>query len=195
MDIVLASTSTYRAELLRKVVKHFTIDNPSINEAQFQQSEITPEKLAIKLAKVKANALINKYPQHLIIGSDQVCEYEGKIFNKPNILETAISQLQEMQGRAHFLHTAVCVENTVTGEHVNFINTTKLWMRKLNLNQIKNYLKLDEPFNCAGSYKLESFGISLFEKIECSDHTAIIGLPLIELTNILLKQGHPLLEE
>ncbi len=125
-----------------------------------------------------------------MIGSDQVCMLEGEILGKPGTIANAISQLTKMQGKTHELITAVTLLSP-KGE-ISFSNRTQLSMRPLTLGEITRYVEADLPLDCAGSYKLETKGIRLFEKIEMSDHTSIIGLPLIQLNNHLLELGYPL---
>lgn len=188
--LILASTSKYRGALLKQLGWPFEAIAPGVDEEQFKHQDLTPQDLAIELSRAKAKAVYIHYEGSCVIGSDQVCCIGDKIFDKPGTLEKAVEQLMEMQGKSHELLTAVTVmtpENETT-----FLNTTTLHMRDLTEEEIRNYLEADEPFDCAGSYKLESRGIKLFERIEMTDHTAIIGLPLIELSNVLIHFGYPL---
>ena len=151
---------------------------------------LSPTQLALELAHLKALAVFNKRPEACVIGSDQVCMLNGELLGKPGTKENAIAQLLKMQGIHHELITAVTILSP-QGE-INFHNRTLLFMRPMSLNEITHYVEEDMPLDCAGSYKLETKGIKLFEKIEMDDHTSIIGLPLIQLNNHLLQIGYPL---
>jgi septum formation protein len=188
--LILASTSKYRGSLLAQLGHPFEAISPGVDEDQLKSQNITPTQLAGELAKLKAQAVFNKRPEACVIGSDQVCVLNGELLGKPGSKENAITQLQKMQGIHHELITAVTILYP-QGE-INFHNRTLLFMRPLTLSEITRYIDEDLPLDCAGSYKLESKGIKLFEKIEMDDHTSIIGLPLIQLNNHLLKIGFPI---
>lgn len=188
--LILASTSKYRSALLAQLGLEFEAVNPGVDEDKIKTGTHTPEELALILSRLKAEAVFVRRPNSCVIGSDQVCHLSGEIFSKPHTIERASEQISIMQGKAHELLTAVTIFSPSGVE--SFVNKTTLHMRRLTLSQINSYVKNDLPLDCAGSYKLESGGIKLFEKIEMSDHTAIIGLPLIELTSRLLKLGYPL---
>jgi septum formation protein len=188
--LILASTSKYRGALLSQLGWPFLAMNPGVDEEKVKDQLERPEDIALTLSKYKAEAVFARRPDACVIGSDQVCTMEGKIFGKPHTIENALEQISLMQGKKHELLTAVTV--IYPGGMESFINRTVLQMRQLTLKEIHTYVKQDLPLDCAGSYKLESKGIKLFEKIEMNDHTAIIGLPLIELTSIMLKLGYPL---
>lgn len=163
---------------------------PGVDEDQLKHKGLSPTQLAMELARLKALAVFIQRPEACVIGSDQVCMLNGELLSKPGSVDNAIEQLSKMQGQHHELITAVTILSP-EGE-INFHNRTLLFMRKLNLDQIKSYVAEDKPLDCAGSYKLETKGIKLFEKIEMDDHTSIIGLPLIQLNNHLLQLGYPL---
>jgi len=188
--LILASTSKYRGELLSQLGHPFVAMAPGVDEDQLKSSHLSPTQLAVELAKLKAQAVFQKRPDACVIGSDQVCMLNGEILGKPGTKAKAIEQLQKMQGSHHELITAVSILYP-QGE-INFHNRTLLYMRPLTLSEITLYVEDDMPLDCAGSYKLETRGIKLFEKIEMDDHTSIIGLPLIQLNNHLLKIGYPL---
>lgn len=164
--------------------------SPGVDEDQLKNKGLSPTQLAVELAKLKAEAIFKKHPTSCVIGSDQVCMLQGEILSKSGSIEKAIEQLLKMQGQHHELITAVSILSPA-GE-MSFHNRTLLHMRKLTLEEIKKYVQEDMPLDCAGSYKLETKGIKLFEKIEMDDHTSIIGLPLIQLNNNLLQLGYPL---
>ena len=187
--LILASTSKYRGALLAQLGYPFEAISPGVDEDQLKSKNYTPTQIATELAKLKALAVFKKRPEACVIGSDQVCILNGELLSKPGSKENAILQLQKMQGIHHELITAVTILYP-QGE-INFHNRTLLFMRPLTLSEITRYVEEDLPLDCAGSYKLESKGIKLFEKIEMDDHTSIIGLPLIQLNNHLLKIGYP----
>jgi septum formation protein len=188
--LILASTSKYRGELLSQLGWAFEAVAPGVDEDKLKDRGLSPAELATTLSKFKAEAVFAKRPGCCVIGSDQVCSLDGKILGKPGTIERAAEQLSFMQGKTHELLTAVTVLHPEGAE--TFLNRTVLHMRVLNLKEIHSYVARDLPLDCAGSYKLESAGIKLFKNIEMSDHTAIIGLPLIELSSTLLKLGYPL---
>ena len=187
--LILASTSKYRAELLSKLGWSFSCENPGVDEAPLKLQELEPGDIALRLSRMKSEAVFGQNPSSCVIGSDQVCAIGKTIYGKPLSKDGAIRQLQEMNGKTHELLTAVTV--TWPGGQTSFLNTTRLHMRELSLQEITTYVETDLPLECAGSYKLEERGIKLFERIEMDDHTAIIGLPLIELSNVLLNLGYP----
>ncbi len=185
MKIILASQSPYRKQLLENLGLEFSVCAPELNEDDFKSKESDPKNLCRLLAYEKAHSLIKKYPKHVIIGSDQLVSFESEILNKPETPKNAIDQLLKLSGKTHRLYTSICVLKG--GEIFENINITELKMRDLTKDQVVSYIQKDNPIDCAGSYKLEKAGITLFETINTSDHSAIIGLPLMELTHILLK--------
>jgi septum formation protein len=187
VQLILASTSRYRKELLEKLNFPFLQMASNVDEDQYKNKGHSPLLLAQKLAKAKALEVAKANPASLIIGSDQVCCLNDKIYSKAGSREMALKILTELSGKTHQLHTSVsliCIDRQL---EINFHETIALKMRNLNLKEIETYLDLDQPLDCAGCYKIESHGVSLFEEINCRDHTAIIGLPLIELNQHLLK--------
>jgi septum formation protein len=188
--LVLASTSKYRGALLSQLGWEYESVAPGVDENKVKEQNLSPEELALLLSNYKAQAVFTKRPHSCVIGSDQVCRMGEEIFDKPMTVENASLQLSRMQGKSHELLTAVTI--IYPGGTKSFLNRTTLHMRPLTLAQIHEYITSDEPLDCAGSYKLEARGIKLFEKIEMEDQTAIIGLPLIELTTTLLELGYPL---
>ena len=188
--LILASTSKYRGALLSQLGWEFEAVAPGVDEDKIKSNGLAPQELALLLSKFKAEAVFAKRPDTCVIGSDQVCTMNGIIFSKPGTIEKATEQISQMQGKSHELLTAVTVISPKGLE--SFVNRTVLHMRPLTLSQIYSYVNEDQPLDCAGSYKLESKGIKLFHSIEMTDQTAIIGLPLIELTSTLLKLGYPL---
>ena len=186
-QVILASTSKYRKELLLRLGLEFECMPPNVDEDKYKSLEYSPIELANKLAFEKAKAIHENNPEAIVIGSDQLAECDGTILNKPGNRSNAIEQISFLQGREHRLITSFTVFNGL--QHQTKTNITILKMRNLSKPQIETYIDTDTPFDCAGSYKLEKHGISLFEKIQTDDHSSIIGLPLIELTNLLNEMG------
>lgn len=188
--LILASTSKYRGELLSQLGWEFEMIKPGVDEDKVKKENHSPSELSLLLSKYKAQAVFVKKPDCCVIGSDQVCNLNGHIFDKPGTIEAATEQLSLLQGKTHELITAVTI--MYPSGSFSFMNKTILHMRPLKFSEIHSYVREDLPLDCAGSYKLESKGIKLFSNIEMNDHTSIIGLPLIELTSYLLKIGYPL---
>lgn len=184
--LILASTSKYRKQLLDQLHWPFETAAPAVDEDLYKQQNLAPQELAEKLSQLKAQAVLKQHPEAVVIGSDQVCALGDVIFSKPHNFENALKQLQLMAGREHKLLTAVTI--TDQNQSYTWTNATSLSMRALTESDITRYLEIDTPYDCAGSYKLESMGIKLFHHIEMSDHTSIIGLPLIEITNALMDR-------
>lgn len=191
MALILASTSRYRRELLMRLGIPFECLPSGIDEDKFKIDGMGPVELARMLATEKALKLVITHPLATIVGCDQVIDVEGRILGKPETLEAAVEQLSLLSGRSHRLVTAVCVWHE--GKIYTHVDLTTLTMRPLPADSIARYLAADQPLDCAGSYKLEARGIALFERIESDDHTAIVGLPLIALTSILMKCGYEIL--
>jgi len=187
MKLILASTSPYRAAQLRRLGLEFETCDPQVDETQFKQAGLAPEILAETLAKEKAKGVYQQNPTAIVIGGDQLVSFEEMILGKPGTAERALEQLMSMQGKSHLLITAIAVLGPGFVEtHVNY---TKLKMRQLDRETITRYIQFDQPLNCAGAYKLESQGITLFEEIESTDHSAISGIPLMALTTLLIQTG------
>jgi septum formation protein len=189
--LILASTSAYRRALLERLAVPFRGLAPECDEAAIQRREAQagtpPRLLAEKLALAKASSLIGNQPDAAIIGCDQVVSFDGQVFGKPGTIARAVDQLAAMAGHTHELITALVV---IRGRAIHrHTDLTRLRMRPLARDAIERYIAADRPLDCAGSYKLESRGIALFDRIESDDHTAITGLPLIALVTILRELG------
>jgi septum formation protein len=185
ISLVLASSSPYRQALLNKLNIEFIAESPAVNETM--QIQETPLQLAMRLGVAKAYALNERYKRHLIIGSDQVAALQNRVLFKPGDRNNAIRQLQLASGHCVDFYTSICVLNTLTGQYLTDLDITRVYFKKLSTAQIERYVDLDTPFDCAGSFKAESLGIALFEKIVSEDHNALIGLPLIKLIALLEK--------
>ncbi len=185
--IVLASSSSYRRELLTRLQLPFTCHSPDIDETP--QKNESAQALVQRLALSKARALAQHYPQHIIIGSDQVAVLDGKIIGKPLHAEGATQQLSAASGRSLVFLTGLAVIDTRTQlEQVDLVPFT-VHFRTLNAAQIQRYIAAEQPFDCAGSFKSEGLGVSLFQATEGSDATSLIGLPLIRLCDMLNACG------
>jgi len=187
MKLILASTSPYRAAQLERLGICFEKQDPQVDEEILKQAGLTPADLAEQLALEKARQVHQRFPEALVIGGDQLVSFEGKILGKPGSSERAVQQLLQLQGKRHELITAIAVLGPDFQE--THTNHTLLTMRPLDEAAVRRYVEFDEPWNCAGAYKLESRGITLFESIHSSDHSAITGLPLLELTSLLSRAG------
>lgn len=185
--LLLASTSVHRRELLQRLGVTFECIAPDVDESQFRSPDHCPRTLATRLAALKAAAVSVRHPDAVVIGADQVCDAAGSVFSKPGNSAAAEHQLSALAGTTHQLHTAVCVTSGV--QSLEFVATARLRMRPLTVEQIRRYVSADRPFDCAGSYRIESLGIALFDEVECDDFTAIIGLPLIRLVTTLRSFG------
>jgi len=185
--VVLASSSRYRQELLARILPTFTCCPPQVDEDSVKQTGLPAQAVAEELARMKASWVAQYYPGSIVIGSDQLVDLDGRIFGKPGSMERARAQLAAFSGRHHRLLTAVCVRSPQ--RTVEFLHETRLWMRNVTMGEISAVVERDLPLDCAGSYRIEGAGISLFERIECSDQTAIIGLPLLRLSAVLRDLG------
>ena len=187
--IVLASESPYRRELLARLGVSFECASPHLDEDSTKKQISDSLALAKTLARLKAQKILANFPNHLVIGADQVLDLEGVIFSKPGTLKRAAEQLEALSGKTHKLITAVCLASSE--KLIEFENVAKLTMYALTPREIQDYVETDKPLNCAGSYKIESVGIRLFKKIETDDFTSIVGLPLIQLNAHLRGYGLP----
>ena len=186
--LILASTSPYRRELLERLNLPFDAMDSALDEDPFKEKIKAPMELTTTLAYEKAQAIFKDHPESYVIGGDQIGLFEEEILGKPKTFEKACAQLGKMQGRTHQLVTSVCVLGP-KGFKKEFTDITTLTMRDLSKEEIERYVKVDDPLNCAGSYKIETVGITLFESIETKDSTAIVGLPLIQLSQVLREIG------
>lgn len=186
-SIVLGSSSPFRKALLEKLDLEFTTDSPDIDETPLDGEQ--PEAMVARLAKLKAHAIAERHPNSLIIASDQCATLDGEIIGKPGDHETAIEQLNKASGRAVTFYTSLCILNSGSEQLEERVEPFHVYFRELGETQIENYLRKEEPYNCAGSFKSEGLGIALFERMEGKDPNTLVGLPLIELIKILGKFG------
>ena len=191
MPVVLASTSPYRRRLLARLQLPFQCDSPGVEES-IRPGE-GPADRALRLALEKAQAVAARHPASLVIGSDQVASIGDRVIRKPGCFDAALEQLRASSGRAVSFHTAVaiiCSDRSVRESHVELF---RVHFRQLDDITITRYLEREEPYDCAGSFKWESLGIALFSRMEGDDPTSLEGLPLIALTGLLERAGHPVL--
>jgi septum formation protein len=186
-ELILASTSSWRRMLLERLRVPFRCVTPDVDETALSAGLHEPELIARTLAKAKALAVARSCPEAIVIGSDQVCALDERVFGKPGDAEGAVKQLLALQGREHRLITAVAVAHR--GQVERFTEVAALHMRALDEGEVQRYVAAERPLDCAGSYRIESLGIALFESIHCHDHTAIVGLPLLRLCAVLRGFG------
>lgn len=186
LNLILASTSRYRRELLERLGYPFETKASSVDETPLPQE--TPEALALRLAIAKARAVAAENPGSVVIGSDQVCALGNKALGKPHNYEGAVRQLTEMQGQTLVFHTAVCVIDP-QGKEQTCVSDTRIEMRSLSAKAIDDYVQREQPFDCAGSAKIEKLGIALMKSVSSDDPTSLIGLPLMRVTDMLLNAG------
>jgi septum formation protein len=190
-QLVLASTSPYRRTLLERLGLPFETAAPDADESPLDNE--SPNALVARLSEAKARAIAPQFSDALIIGSDQVAVLDKQILGKPGNHENAVQQLRAASGRQVEFLTGLCLLNSKTQQcHVKVVPFS-VTFRSLSESQIEEYLLRDKPYNCAGSFKSEGLGISLFEKMEGDDPNALIGLPLIELTTMLATEGFDVL--
>lgn len=189
--LVLGSSSPYRKELLERLSVPFECVSADIDESRHEGE--TPEALCVRLAREKALKVKSMVGEAIVIGSDQVAVLGEKILGKPHTRERAIEQLSSMQGQTVYFLTALCIIGE-KGEIFETMVPTIVTMKKLSVKTIENYLDREQPFNCAGSAKIEKLGIALMKEVRSTDPTALIGLPLIETVNLLAKAGLEIIE-
>lgn len=184
--LVLASTSPFRKALLEKLHLQFVTDSPDIDESR-REGE-TSEQLVARLASEKAKAVAERHPNSLIIGSDQVAVNGEEILGKPGNHDNAMQQLRNASGKRITFYTGLCLYSSETKNEQTIVEPFHVHFRQLTDEQIDNYLKAEQPYNCAGSFKSEALGIALFEKLEGDDPNSLIGLPLIRLIQMLEQE-------
>ncbi|MFM1765121.1 MAG: Maf family nucleotide pyrophosphatase [Limnohabitans sp.] len=189
--LILGSTSRYRKELLARLCIPFQVEAPEVDETP--QAQESPKDLALRLALAKARAVANKYPDAVVIGSDQVADLEGEPLGKPGNHTNAVKQLKRMRGKTVIFQTALSVVCVATGFEQTDLAAVKVTFRDLTDAEIESYLKAEEPYDCAGSAKSEGLGIALLAAIDNDDPTALIGLPLIRTCHMLRAAGVKLL--
>jgi septum formation protein len=185
--LVLASTSRYRRGLLERLGVAFEVADPGVDETR--RAGEPPEAMAERLARAKALAVAARFPGSLIIGCDQVAHCDGEILGKPGTHANAVRQLRTLSGREAVFHTAVCVHDSRSAASLVRVVPCRVAFRRLDDALIESYLAKEQPYDCAGSAKSEGLGIALIARMDGEDPTALVGLPLIALVDLLREQG------
>lgn len=185
--LILGSTSAYRRALMERLQVPFTVDAPGVNEDDVKQAGGNPLAIVQELARQKATAVFDRHKNGVVIGCDQAACIDGHMLDKPGSVANAVEQLRELRGKEHLLITAVAIAHS--DGLVEFTDTTRLVMRDLTDGEIERYVSAETPLDCAGSYKIEGLGITLFERVDGRDHTAVMGLPMLQLSSELRKIG------
>lgn len=185
--LILASSSPFRRQILDKLQIEYTCISPDIDESQFENE--TASQLVKRLAENKARKIADSVSDSLVIGSDQVAVLGDEILGKPHTHENAVKQLEKLSGNTVTFLTGLALINSKTGEVQSEVVPFKVVFRSLSKQMIENYLKTEQPYSCAGSFKSEALGIVLFEKLEGEDPNTLVGLPLIRLVRMLENEG------
>ncbi len=192
LPLVLASTSPFRQSLLAKLGLPFIVAAPDVDEMPLPGE--SARRLVMRLATAKAQALAQRYPAHLIIGSDQVCVLNGQITGKPHTEENAVAQLMQARGNIISFYTGLALYNSHSGELQTQCEPFDVHFRHLTEQEIRHYVQKEKPLQCAGSFKSEGLGIALFERLDGRDPNTLVGLPLIALCEMLRNEGRNPLE-
>ncbi|MBR7060077.1 MAG: septum formation protein Maf [Neisseriaceae bacterium] len=188
MDLILASTSLFRREMLSRLKFEFQSVAPCCEENTLPEEK--PYETALRLAECKAKSLQDSFPDALIIGSDQVAFANNRQYGKPLTIENAQKMLHELSGQKMLFYTALVVINTHSKRVYRHLDETTVYLRKLSNEMISNYLQKEhDAIHCAGAAKSESLGMMLIDKIESTDPNALIGLPMFRLIDILYQEG------
>lgn len=182
MKIILASSSPYRAALLKKLSIPFECMAPQIDESKLAEESV--EQQVSRLAHLKAQALVSQFSDAFIIGSDQLASHQGRALGKPGNFNAALKQLSDLQGQRVEFHTGLCLLNSRTGAQQTIVEKFAVEFKQLSTKQLERYLTIEQPFDCAGSFKSEGLGITLFERLDGRDPNTLIGLPLIALIEL-----------
>ena len=187
--LILGSTSRYRRELLQRLHLPFEVEAPEVDETPL--SNESPQALAMRLALAKARAVARRRPEAVVIGSDQVADLSGECLGKPGTHERAVAQLQRMRGQTVVFQTALAVVCLASGFEQIDLAAVRVRFRDLSDADIERYLRIEQPYDCAGSAKSEGLGIALLDAIDSDDPTALVGLPLIRTCRLLRAAGIP----
>jgi MAF protein len=186
-QLILASTSPYRRELLRRLTLEFLCEAPDVDEGRHAGE--TAEAAVRRLAQAKARAVAARHRQALVVGSDQLAEIDGEVLGKPGSESAAVSQLRRIAGRTVTFHTGLCVRDSGSGREQLDCVPYQVTLRPLSITAIRRYVAQERPLDCAGSFKSEGLGVSLFECQRGTDPTALLGLPMIRLVAMLALEG------
>ena len=187
VKLILASGSKYRSTLLQRLGLPFTCHPPNIDESTLEDE--SPLQQVERLASAKATAVSQDYPAAVVIGSDQLAVFDGRAVGKPGSHQRAVRQLRSFSGQAIEFLTAVAVHSNAAGLSETYVDHTRVLFRDLDDAEIERYLVREQPYDCAGAFKAEALGISLFRRIESEDPTGLIGLPLIRTSAMLRRAG------
>ena len=190
LKLILASSSPFRRDLLERLSVGFICETPAIDETPLPGE--SADELVKRLARTKAEAVAKNRDAAIVIGSDQCLSLNNEILGKPGSHEAAMNQLEKLSGQTVIFYTGLCVVNSSTGVARTDCIPCRVTFRRLTRDEIGRYLEIEKPYQCAGSFRSERLGISLLEKLECTDPTALIGLPLIRLSEMLRAQGLPI---
>ena len=185
VDLILASGSRYRRELLGRLRVPFRVEAADLDESP--QNGEAPSQLVTRLARAKAEVVATRNPASWVIGADQVAVIDGRVLGKPGDAARSIAQLRAASGRVVTFFTAACVVRHHPPQLAQHLDETRAHFRQLSEPEIARYVELEQPFDCAGGFKSESLGIALMERIESTDPTALVGLPLIWLSQTLAR--------
>ena len=185
--LVLGSTSPFRRELLARLGLDFITERPDVDESRGDGEDA--DALVRRLSLAKAQAVARRHPGALIIGSDQVASLDGRILGKPGGFDGAVAQLSAMSGRSVTFHTGLCLLNAASGRIQLEVEHYRVDFRRLDAEQISRYVAREQPYECAGSFKSEGYGIVLFRAMEGRDPNSLVGLPLMALIDMLAAEG------
>ena len=185
--LILGSTSRYRQDLLKRLGLPFSIEAPGVDETPLPNE--APAALAQRLALAKARAVAARHPEAVVIGSDQVADLHGLALGKPGSYERAVAQLRQMRGQTVQFQTALAVVCQATGMERGDLAVVNVVFRELSDAEIERYLRIEQPYDCAGSAKSEGLGIALLDRIDNDDPTALVGLPLIRTARLVREAG------
>lgn len=185
--LILGSTSRYRQDLLKRLGLPFSIEAPGVDETPLPNE--APAAMAQRLALAKARAVAARHPEAVVIGSDQVADLHGLALGKPGSHERAVAQLRQMSGQTVQFQTALAVVCQATGMERGDLAVVNVVFRELSDAEIERYLRIEQPYDCAGSAKSEGLGITLLDRIDNDDPTALVGLPLIRTARLLREAG------
>jgi MAF protein len=185
--LVLASTSPFRRELLARLGLPFEVAAPDVDESR--RAGESPEALVLRLSEAKARAVAARFADALVVGSDQVAVVDDEVLGKPGTRERAIAQLSRAAGRRVSFLTGLSLVDATSGRSHTLCERFNVHFRPLGAEQIARYVDREQPFNCAGSFKSEGYGITLFERLEGDDPSTLVGLPLIRLVELLGREG------
>lgn len=191
-ELILGSSSRYRAELLQRLGLKFRTASPDIDESP--QADETPQALALRLGREKAAAIAARHPGAWVIGSDQVATLDGRTpIGKPGSVERALEQLRQASGRTLQVYTSVSLQHAASGFERTLLDQVQVQFRVLNDSQIRHYIDIEKPLDCAGSVRSESLGVALLAKVSNQDPSALVGLPMILLCELFSSAGIDLL--